>query len=167
MGLSARSPGASAAREYELRTISSAAGRLRTFAASAGTVCCSLRHCGAELLAQRRRLEGPTLERRATMGIPLLHPWANRLVPLDAFAGVMPPAWFLATAAARTVALEFIAGYDYAHVFSPLGSDFICFEPMTAPTNALCSGRGLKPVAPGSSYRAASRIEVRERSASP
>jgi aldose 1-epimerase len=49
-----------------------------TFAPGAGMVCCSLRHEGEELLAQNDGLEayGRT---GATMGIPLLHPWANRL----------------------------------------------------------------------------------------
>jgi aldose 1-epimerase len=41
-------------------------------------VCCSLRHGGEELLAQRDGL-GAYAERGTTMGIPLLHPWANRL----------------------------------------------------------------------------------------
>jgi aldose 1-epimerase len=49
-----------------------------TFAPGAGMVCCSLRHAGVELLGQRKGL-GAYAARGATMGIPLLHPWANRL----------------------------------------------------------------------------------------
>jgi aldose 1-epimerase len=41
-------------------------------------VCASLRHRGEELLAERRGLEA-YVEAGKTMGIPLLHPWANRL----------------------------------------------------------------------------------------
>ena len=41
-------------------------------------VCCSLRHAGEELLAQRDGLAAYA-ERGTTMGVPLLHPWANRL----------------------------------------------------------------------------------------
>ena len=41
-------------------------------------VCCSLVHAGEELLGLRGGLEAYT-ERGSTMGIPLLHPWANRL----------------------------------------------------------------------------------------
>jgi galactose mutarotase-like enzyme len=41
-------------------------------------VCCSLRHRGEELLGQRGGLERYIAE-HGTMGIPLLHPWANRL----------------------------------------------------------------------------------------
>jgi aldose 1-epimerase len=49
-----------------------------TFAPGAGMVCCSLRHEGEELLAQRDGLRAYA-ETGKTMGIPLLHPWANRL----------------------------------------------------------------------------------------
>jgi len=41
-------------------------------------VCCSLVHEGDELLAQNEGLEAYA-RTGATMGIPLLHPWANRL----------------------------------------------------------------------------------------
>jgi aldose 1-epimerase len=48
------------------------------FVPSAGMVGCSLRHRGEELLGQRGGL--PTyIEEHSTMGIPLLHPWANRV----------------------------------------------------------------------------------------
>jgi aldose 1-epimerase len=49
-----------------------------TFAPGAGMVCCSLRHEGEELVAQNDGLEAYA-RTGATMGIPLLHPWANRL----------------------------------------------------------------------------------------
>ena len=49
-----------------------------TFAPGAGMVCCSLRHEGEELLAQNDGLDAYA-RTGATMGIPLLHPWANRL----------------------------------------------------------------------------------------
>ena len=41
-------------------------------------VCCSLRHRGEELLGQRGGLNR-YVESGSTMGIPFLHPWANRL----------------------------------------------------------------------------------------
>ena len=49
-----------------------------TFATSAKMVCCSLRHGGVELLGQRRGL-ATYAATGSTMGIPFLHPWANRL----------------------------------------------------------------------------------------
>jgi galactose mutarotase-like enzyme len=48
----------------------------------AGMVCASLRHAGAELLGQRGGLQAYR-ERGSTFGIPLLHPWANRLSAFD------------------------------------------------------------------------------------
>lgn len=48
------------------------------FVPEAGMVGCSLRHRGEELLGQRGGLESYVAE-RTTMGIPLLHPWANRV----------------------------------------------------------------------------------------
>jgi aldose 1-epimerase len=64
---------------FEALTLSSEAGELEAaFVPAAGMVCCSLRHRGEELLGQRRGLRTYVAE-RSTMGIPLLHPWANRL----------------------------------------------------------------------------------------
>jgi galactose mutarotase-like enzyme len=58
---------------------SPAAGGLEAaFVPEAGMVGCSLRHRGEELLGQRGGLRAYVAE-RGTMGIPLLHPWANRL----------------------------------------------------------------------------------------
>jgi aldose 1-epimerase len=48
------------------------------FVPGAGMVGCSLLHRGDELLGQRGGLARYVAE-RSTMGIPLLHPWANRL----------------------------------------------------------------------------------------
>ncbi len=48
------------------------------FVPAAGMVGCSLRHGGEELLGQRGGLR-TYVAKRSTMGIPLLHPWANRL----------------------------------------------------------------------------------------
>lgn len=40
----------------------------------------------------------------------------------------------------RRLSVHFDAGYPYAQVFAPLGSGFVCLEPMTAATNALLRG---------------------------
>jgi aldose 1-epimerase len=55
-----------------------AGGMEAAFVPSAGMVGCSLRHRGEELLGQRGGLR-TYIEEHSTMGIPLLHPWANRL----------------------------------------------------------------------------------------
>ena len=48
------------------------------FVPDAGMICSSLKHRGEEVLGQRGGLERYVGE-GATMGIPFLHPWANRL----------------------------------------------------------------------------------------
>ena len=54
-----------------------------------------------------------------------------------------------------------LRGYPFAQVFAPPGSDFVCFEPMTAPANALArGGPDLTLVAPGESYGAAFAVGV-------
>src|SRR5919106_55700 len=55
------------------------AGPLKaTFVPSLGMVAASLRHAGEELLDRRAGLRAYR-DTGAVMGIPLLHPWANRL----------------------------------------------------------------------------------------
>jgi aldose 1-epimerase len=55
-----------------------AGGIVATFVPEAGMVCCSLRQGGEELLGQRGGL-AKYVGSGSTMGIPFLHPWANRL----------------------------------------------------------------------------------------
>jgi galactose mutarotase-like enzyme len=44
----------------------------------------------------------------------------------------------------RRVEVRFLEGYGTAQVFAPAGAELICFEPMTAPLDALRSGLGLR-----------------------
>jgi aldose 1-epimerase len=64
--------------------------------------------------------------------------------------------------AGRRITVELAAGYRYTQVFAPVDKDFVALEPMTAPTNALRSGRGLRLVEPGGTFRATFRIRVEE-----
>lgn len=50
--------------------------------------------------------------------------------------------------------------YPVAHLWAPAGQAFVAWEPMTAPTNALVSRRGLRHVAPGRSFAATFSVEV-------
>ena len=58
--------------------LTSPAGLTATYVPDAGMVCASLRLDGSELLGQRQGLRAYA-QAGATMGIPLLYPWANRL----------------------------------------------------------------------------------------
>jgi galactose mutarotase-like enzyme len=78
----------------------------------------------------------------------------------DGFAGLPERPAFSLAGGGRRIVVTFLEGYPFAQVFAPPGQDFICFEPMTAPTNALQAGAGLRLVRPGERYRAAFRLSV-------
>jgi galactose mutarotase-like enzyme len=79
----------------------------------------------------------------------------------DGFEDVEETARFALSRAHRSVELEFLRGYRFAQVYAPRSGQFICFEPMTAPANALRSGVGLTLLAPGESRTAAVAVTVR------
>lgn len=62
----------------EVRELVSPEGLVASYAPRAGMVCFSLHSGDAELLGQRKGLANYA-KSGGTMGIPLLHPWANRL----------------------------------------------------------------------------------------
>ncbi len=76
----------------------------------------------------------------------------------DGLSRLSAPPEFAVAAGPTTLTVTFDEGYGFAQVFAPPEQDFICFEPMTAPSNALVSGAGLRRVAPGAEYRAAFTI---------
>ena len=61
-------------------------------------------------------------------------------------------------AAGRRIELACEAGYPYAQVFAPAIADVICFEPMTAPADAL--RHAPDAVAPGESFTARFSVSV-------
>jgi aldose 1-epimerase len=64
-------------------------------------------------------------------------------------------------AAGRRLVVGYGDGYDHAQVFAPPGAEFVCLEPMTAPTAALATG-ATPLVAPGDSFSARFTIGVEE-----
>ncbi len=79
----------------------------------------------------------------------------------DGYDQLPDGAEFSVSGGGRTLAVTFERGYPVGQVFAPAGSAFICFEPMTAPTNALRSGAGLRRATPGRDFTAVFSIEVR------
>jgi galactose mutarotase-like enzyme len=67
---------------HAVRVLRSPAGLEAAFAPEVGMIGCSLRHEGDELLGQRGGL-AKYADTGSSMGIPLLHPWANRLDGLE------------------------------------------------------------------------------------
>ncbi len=80
----------------------------------------------------------------------------------EAFSGVPEAAEFSVADERTRVTVSFDRGFHAAQVYAPLGEDFICFEPMKAPTNALISGRDLTSVEPGETDVAEFSIEIGE-----
>ena len=78
----------------------------------------------------------------------------------DLFPGLSHPAAFALEAGGRRIEVEFGERYPVAQVYAPPDEEYVCFEPMTAPTNALISGDGLRTVAPGERFRAEFRVRV-------
>lgn len=77
----------------------------------------------------------------------------------DAFDGLADPPEFVVSGGGRRLTLRLRAGYRFAQVYAPENSDFICFEPMTAPANPFQSKRAAL-AQPGSSYLARFEIAV-------
>jgi aldose 1-epimerase len=71
----------------------------------------------------------------------------------DGLAALDDPPVFAVAAHGRRLTVTFDEGFAWAQVYAPPGEDFICFEPMTAPTDALNSGEGLIVLAPGERHR--------------
>jgi galactose mutarotase-like enzyme len=119
------------------------------------------------------RVELPVRERAVldSLGLPTgeIEPVEIEPGPLgsrtydDHYVKLDAPATFAVEGGGRRVEVEFGQGYPYAQVYAPLGVEaepYVCFEPMTAPVNALVSGEGLNFVAPGGSFRAEFRVRV-------
>src|ERR1700683_3056858 len=78
----------------------------------------------------------------------------------DGFALSGEQAAFSIAGNGYSIAMEFKSGFPFAQIFAPKDKEFVAIEPMTAPTNALCSGEGLRVIAPGEQFTASFRIEV-------
>ena len=78
----------------------------------------------------------------------------------DGFALVAPQATLSISYRDHEIAVDLLEGYTHTQVYGPHDQNFVAFEPMTAPTNALISKDGLRLVSPGDTFRAKFRIRV-------
>ncbi|WP_077077850.1 aldose 1-epimerase [Mycobacterium numidiamassiliense] len=66
----------------------------------------------------------------------------------DAYDQVDDGAVFAVSGGGRRLEVHFERGYSATQIFAPVGEDLVCFEPMTAPTDALSRG-GFRSARPG------------------
>jgi aldose 1-epimerase len=78
----------------------------------------------------------------------------------DGFALLGDNAVLSISGAGRRISVELVEGFTHTQVYAPKDKDFIALEPMTAATNALISGDGLRLVVPDASFRAIFRIRI-------
>jgi aldose 1-epimerase len=81
----------------------------------------------------------------------------------DGYVDLPAGAAFVLAGGTRRITVRFDEGYPVAQVFAPASADVVCFEPMTAPPNALASGDRLALVEPGRRYTATFSITVERR----
>lgn len=82
----------------------------------------------------------------------------------DGFAESIAGKPFVVAGGGRQIEVTFNEGYPFAQVYAPSDKQFICFEPMTAPTNALRRGGSELPLAqPSETFRATFSISVRSK----
>jgi len=116
------------------------------------------------------RLVSPPLRRLAldargiptgvdTTGGPCEEPLGDRALD-DAYGLMDATATFAIEGGAHCVDVEWLRGFGYAQVYAPKDDDCIALEPMTAPSAALSSGRGLTVIGAGERFTAEFRIRV-------
>ena len=71
----------------------------------------------------------------------------------DVFAGLPVGATFRVRGKSQTIEVVYGKDYTIGVVYAPAGQNYICFEPMTAPTNAFNTPGSYKSIAPGVSWR--------------
>ncbi len=92
-----------------------------------------------------RELDGALGERTFDTSYPVLH-------------GEQPE--FVMADSRRRLTLKHVSGYPVSQVYAPEASQFVCYEPMTAPVDALISGDGLRWAKPGQDFEAVFSISV-------
>jgi len=78
----------------------------------------------------------------------------------DGFALLGDQATLSVACGGYRIAVDLLEGYPFTQVYAPHTQNYLAFEPMTAPSNALISGEGLRLVEPGGTFRAAFRIRI-------
>lgn len=108
-------------------------------------------------LLDDRGLPADSTERHA----PVEHEALGDRTYDDLFVEVAPPRRFRLSGGGRAIQVRLEEGYPVAQIFAPATDAVICFEPMTAPTDALVAGGPSLPVVePGGSRSTRFEIHV-------
>ncbi|ODR96139.1 hypothetical protein AUC69_15320 [Methyloceanibacter superfactus] len=78
----------------------------------------------------------------------------------DGFALLGDQATLSVSGGGHRISVDLLDGYPFTQVYAPHAHDYLAFEPMTAPTNALISKTSLRMVAPGETFRATFRVRA-------
>jgi aldose 1-epimerase len=103
---------------------------------------------------------GPRADWRLSGPVPGLDGLLGERALDEGYAELASDVEFSAEGADHRLGVNFLEGFHVVQIFAPAGSDFVAFEPMTAPSDALRTGEGLALVPPGGRYRAAFALTV-------
>lgn len=78
----------------------------------------------------------------------------------DGFALLGDRATLSVATGGHRISVDLLEGYPYTQVYAPHDKDYLAFEPMTAPANALISAKDLRLVSPGDTFRAKFRFRT-------
>jgi aldose 1-epimerase len=78
----------------------------------------------------------------------------------DGFALLGDHVTFSVAGAGLRISVDLLDGYPFAQIYVPRAENYLAFEPMTAPANALISGDGLRFVEPNGRFNATFRIRI-------
>jgi aldose 1-epimerase len=86
-------------------------------------------------------------------------PLANQAFD-DGFTLLEDSATLSVSGGGRRISVDLLDGFTHTQIYTPADQSLIALEPMTAPTNALISGDGLRLVVPEAQFGATFRIRV-------
>jgi aldose 1-epimerase len=78
----------------------------------------------------------------------------------DGFELQDPHSRFSIEGSGWTISVQILNGYTHAQIFAPRDKELIALEPMTAPTNALVSGKSLRILESGGTFSASFEIAI-------
>ena len=104
-------------------------------------------HRDPAVAASQRSTSGACPPGKRNRNRPATEPLGEKAFD-DGYDEVADGAVFAVSGGGRRIEVHFEQGYPAAQIFAPPGEDVVCFEPMTAPTDALRRG-GYRSAGPG------------------